>query len=80
MKATGRCPKCGKSDIIKDALAIDRGHGNSRQEMTVATFAKPEAFIFKEMRSTSVSAWICAACGFVEFYADNPETIKLPGR
>jgi predicted nucleic-acid-binding Zn-ribbon protein len=80
MKATNKCPKCGNSDIIADALAIDRGHGNSRQEMTVATFARPEAFIFKQMQATSLSAWVCASCGFVEFYADHPTKIKVHAR
>jgi predicted nucleic-acid-binding Zn-ribbon protein len=48
MKRTGKCPKCGSSDVVADAKAIDRGHGNSQQEMSVATFRKPEALVFKE--------------------------------
>lgn len=80
MKATNRCPKCGKSDVIADAFAMDRGHGNSRQEMSVATFGNPEALIFKQMKQTTVSAWVCASCGFVEFYADTPQNIQLPAR
>jgi predicted nucleic-acid-binding Zn-ribbon protein len=78
MKRTGKCPKCGCADIIADAKAIDRGHRNSQQEMSVATFRKPEALIFKEKQETTVSAWVCASCGYVEFYADSPTTIKLP--
>lgn len=78
MKQTGKCPKCGGADIVADAKAIDRGHGNSQQEMSVATFRKPEALIFKEKQETTVSAWVCAGCGYLEFYADHPATIKLP--
>jgi len=78
MKRTGKCPKCGCADIIADAKAIDRGHGNLEREMSVATFWKPEALIFKEKKETTVSAWVCAGCGYIEFYADHPTTIKLP--
>ncbi len=78
MKQTGKCPKCGSSDIVADAMAIDRGHAHSEQEMIVATFRKPEALIFKEKQATTVSAWVCADCGYIEFYADSPRTIKLP--
>jgi ribosomal protein S27AE len=76
MKATNRCPKCGKNNIIADAFAIDRGHGNSGQEMSVATFGKPEAIIFKQMRLSCISAWVCGSCGFVEFYADDPGKLR----
>ena len=79
MKQTGKCPKCGSLEIIADAKAIDRAHGNSQTELSVATFRKPEALLFKQKQETSLSAWVCAACGFVEFYADNPGKITLPG-
>ena len=78
MKRTGKCPKCGCTDIIADAKAVDRGDGNSEQEMIIVTFRKPEAIFFKEKQETTVSAWVCAGCGFVEFYADRPSFIKLP--
>jgi predicted nucleic-acid-binding Zn-ribbon protein len=78
MKKTGKCPKCGGTDVVADAKAIDRGDNNSQFEMSVATFGKPEALIFKQKQETTVSAWVCATCGYVEFYADSPSTIKLP--
>ena len=78
MKQTGKCPKCGSSDIVADAKAIDRGEGITQHEMSVATFRKPESLIFKKKQETTVSAWVCAACGYIEFYADSPSKIKLP--
>lgn len=80
MKKTGTCPKCGSTDIIADAKAIDRGDTGSEHEMSVATFRKPEAIIFKEKQVTTVSAWVCTGCGYIEFYADHPKTIRLPKR
>ena len=71
-------PKVRSSDVIADAKAVDRGHSNSQHEMSIATFRKPEALIFKEKQETTISAWVCAACGFVEFYADKPRGIVKP--
>jgi hypothetical protein len=47
MKKTGKCPKCGGTRIVADATTIDRGDGNVPHEMSIATFRKPEALIFK---------------------------------
>ena len=78
MKKTGKCPKCGSTEIIADARVIDRGAGNQEQEFCVATFGKPEAIIFKDKHSSIVSAWVCQQCGYIEFYADSPAALKLP--
>jgi predicted nucleic-acid-binding Zn-ribbon protein len=78
MKKTGTCPKCGCTEIIADAKAVDRGHSNSVRDMAIATYRRPDAFIFKEKQETSVSAWVCSDCGFVEYYADHPSNIKIP--
>lgn len=76
MKTTGQCPKCGSRDIIADAMAIDRGDDNVVRDLAVATSENPRALLFKGKRETSVSAWVCASCGLVEFYADSPEAIR----
>jgi predicted nucleic-acid-binding Zn-ribbon protein len=78
MKQTGKCPKCGSRDVVADAKAIDRGDGNAQHEMSVATFLKPDALIFKQKQMTTVSAWVCTECGYIELYADAPRTIQLP--
>ncbi len=80
MKQTQKCPKCGSTDLIADAKAIDRAYawmGSSEEELAVATFRKPEAKLFKGKLSTTLSAWVCAGCGYVEFYADSPQSIKI---
>jgi len=40
-------------------------------------YRKPQALIFKGQVRTTVSAWVCASCGFIELYADNPESLKI---
>lgn len=78
MKKTGLCPKCGSDDVIADAKSIDRGDHNSTYEMSLVTYRKPDALIFKEKQVSTVSAWVCADCGYTEFYADRPRDIKRP--
>jgi len=78
MKHSGRCSKCGGREIIVDAKAVDRGNGNCPHDMVLITYRKPEAMIFKGRQHTTVSAWVCAACGYVELYADNPALIEQP--
>ena len=78
MKLTKKCPKCGSSDVIADAKALDRSHNSNQTELTVATFRKPDAILFKGQQKSTLSAWVCAECGFVEFYADSPEILKIP--
>jgi predicted nucleic-acid-binding Zn-ribbon protein len=77
MKRTNKCSKCGSTDVIADAKAIDRSHQSNQTEFTVATYRKPEAIIFKGQQDTTVSAWVCVACGYVELYADSPKNLKL---
>jgi predicted nucleic-acid-binding Zn-ribbon protein len=80
MKHTGQCPKCGSTQIITDAKAVDRGEGNRPHEMVVVTYARPDAILFRQRQHTTVSAWVCAACGFMEFYADDPKVIEDQGQ
>ena len=77
MKKTGKCPKCGSTEVIVDAKVCDRGEGDSVGEMKIATFQKPNALIFKQKQETPVSAWVCVPCGFVELYADDSRRIKI---
>ena len=79
MKRTGTCPKCASRDIIRDAMAIDRGENQFQRELTIATFRDPDAFLFKGEQTSTVSAWVCAGCGYVEFYADDPAALKTAG-
>ncbi len=77
MKRTKQCPKCGSTDVIADAMVIDHDHHNMKTELMLATFRDPAAILFKGQQDTTVSAWICADCGFVELYADAPKNLKL---
>ncbi|QDU59064.1 hypothetical protein [Aeoliella mucimassa] len=75
MKQSGQCPKCGSNHVIEDAKAIDHYDYGVQQEMQVGVDRNPNAWIFKAQAKSAVSAWLCAECGYVEFYADDPNTL-----
>ena len=77
MKKTGRCPKCDSTSLVKDAKAVDRGHAGSEAELTVATQRRPDALVFKGTVRSTLSAWVCLGCGYVEYYADDPKALRV---
>ena len=79
MKRTHQCPKCASTDIIADAYALDRSAQGNNVQMVVATFRNPDALLFKGRHETGVSACVCATCGFIELYADDPALLKQAG-
>lgn len=68
-----KCPECNSEKIIKEALAIDRGDQYSTNNMIVGIEQNPKAFIFKNRTDSDVRAEVCADCGYISFYAVNPE-------
>jgi predicted nucleic-acid-binding Zn-ribbon protein len=77
MKSSGKCPKCQSTEIISSVTAVDYTH-SGEVDQTLATFSNPGALFFKGRQSTTVSAWVCASCGLVEYYARNPTALILP--
>lgn len=76
MKQSGKCPKCGSKNVLADVDVRDRTrHGAT--EMTVSIDRSPDALLFKETVESTVSAWICAACGFTELYTDTPKLLTF---
>lgn len=75
MKASGKCPKCGSTDLIKNAKGIDPV-GLHFVELGLATYENPDALFFKGKAKTRLTAYVCADCGLTEFYAENPRTLR----
>jgi predicted nucleic-acid-binding Zn-ribbon protein len=75
VKRTGKCPKCESSEVAANAKAVDVGHLNIAYEMTVKAHESPVASFFKGAQGSTVSAWVCRSCGFIEFYADAPKNL-----
>ena len=69
------CPECNSQKIIVNAKAVDLGDYNSLNDMKVAVEEKPDALIFKQRIYSTVKAHVCADCGFIQFYAEDPKTL-----
>lgn len=69
----GTCPKCQSKQIVTDVRIIDRGHGDSTKNFSVALYKNRDALLFKGQRLNSLAAYICRTCGFTELYVTNLE-------
>lgn len=69
------CLECGSEKIVPEVLVLDRASQHSSLNFRVAVDADPDAFIFTERNYSGVSAKVCANCGFIAFYADDPKLL-----
>jgi predicted nucleic-acid-binding Zn-ribbon protein len=73
----GPCPKCGCTIIVQGVRVLDRGHQGRVNDLSIAVYAKPDAWLFKGQVTGELWACVCGACGFTELYATNlDELIK----
>lgn len=71
-----RCQKCGSDKIIRRVHLKDRGgHGNFAEELTARMFRNPGALFFKGAEKSVLRAEVCGACGYVELYVKDPESL-----
>ena len=77
----GPCPKCGSSEIVRDVRVMDRGDANmDAGDLSVAVYVDPHAWVFKGKTTTGLSACVCAACGYAELYAADPQALAQAAR
>ncbi len=69
------CAKCHSEKIIPDAMVIDRADYSVEDEFSIAVDEKPAALMFKQRMRSDVSAMVCGNCGYVEFYAKEPQNL-----
>lgn len=70
MPRVDKCAKCGSSAVIQRAMVADRSD-SGETELQIRVDARPSALILKKSVHSKVRAYVCASCGYVEFYADN---------
>jgi predicted nucleic-acid-binding Zn-ribbon protein len=75
VKKSGQCPKCESTNILHNVKAIDFGHYNAQQDLMVGVEGNPTARLFRQQHRSTLSAWVCGDCGYIEFYADDPRTL-----
>jgi predicted nucleic-acid-binding Zn-ribbon protein len=65
-----KCAKCGAGKLIEDAYVT----GYDDSGICVAVDEDPKNF-FKKTTISDLNIKVCGACGFVEFYAAEPEKL-----
>lgn len=75
MSNTLVCPRCGSNEVIPRVRVIDRGDSNSRYDLQLEVYRRPNAMLFKGAEYSNVFAQLCGACGHIELYADMPRAL-----
>lgn len=65
MKKSRQCPKCDSKKVLGNVLVL--GSGNKGELLFVAT--KPKALFLGKSAPAQTEAWVCAVCGYTEFYS-----------
>lgn len=70
MKRSGRCTKCGATNLFHSPEVMDRGEGNVALPLAITRSGS----IFAEDRG-QLEVYVCLSCGFSEFYVKNPREL-----
>ena len=68
-----KCPECDSENIIEHARLSSRGE--SCGTPLIAVDEKPYAAFFRKTSSSDISIKVCGDCGFIRFYAFNPNVL-----
>ena len=74
MAKTDKCNECGSSAIVPRAMVADRNQ-NMEYYLKLRVDAQPSAIMFKQAARSAIHACVCSSCGYLEFYADDPQTL-----
>jgi predicted nucleic-acid-binding Zn-ribbon protein len=66
-----KCVKCGSTAIVHRAMVMDLNDGQA-QNLNLRVDREPAALLFKKPARSTLDAEVCSACGYTEFYANEP--------
>jgi predicted nucleic-acid-binding Zn-ribbon protein len=67
------CSKCGASEILPDVPVVSNVDNFSAVPISALAYQRPEARLLKGPVPHRILARVCAACGFAEFYVEDPK-------
>lgn len=83
MKKTLLCPKCDGNRILYIHRVADANNHYDRWKPMLLAFCRPDWRTHSNDSSAEavgeLSAGVCRACGYTEFYVKNPEAIEPDG-
>lgn len=74
------CPKCGAAAVLPDVPVVSNIDHLSAVPVAALTYLRPEARIFKGPTPHRFLARVCGACGFSEFYVEDPKGLMATAR
>jgi predicted nucleic-acid-binding Zn-ribbon protein len=69
------CPKCQSTEFIPDVRVIDHADLNAPMDLGATIYREPDAWVFKMPILHRFHAQVCGACGYTEFYVENPQRL-----
>jgi hypothetical protein len=71
---TDICSVCGSSKIMHDLSIVDKGHGNTKYDLSVQIKTTDRTF-FNTFEEGVLKAQICGSCGKVDLAISNPQAL-----
>ena len=66
------CAKCGNAEVLQGVRVKVAAMGTADEVRAVVA---PASGMIRAQTGSEMRAWICAACGFSELYAMDPNTL-----
>jgi predicted nucleic-acid-binding Zn-ribbon protein len=70
------CSKCGSTALHANFPVVASIDNLSSVPVSIVTYDKPEARVFKAPHSHRLLARVCTACGLTELYVADPSALK----
>lgn len=75
------CSKCGSNKIHSNVPVVSNIASLGLMPVAAVAYNRPDAWVFKNPVIHPFVANVCSACGFSEFYIENPQVFgaSIPG-
>ena len=71
-----KCVVCGSTDLLHGIDALDHWENSYRQQK-VGKKRNPKALFFKGAQRTGLTAVVCGSCGYVHYFAEEPDQLRF---
>lgn len=72
-----KCLQCQSTRLVRNARAVDHLDHLTKLGLRLEVDADPDAWLFKGTEAGTLTAHICADCGFVMFFMAKQDAEKL---
>jgi predicted nucleic-acid-binding Zn-ribbon protein len=80
MKNSLQCPKCSGRRILWVKEVQDKAPGDGGGILSIRASVKDDGVALGEWENTGIfEAFVCAGCGFTEWFVRDPESLPIDG-